>query len=66
MTHGTRHSLVSGSFPVSCRGQHWSVNGCVCVCVCVCVRTRTHTHILFQEKGVISFPETFSSLLFMA
>ena len=66
MTHGTRHSLVSGSFPVSCRGQHWSVNGCACVCVCVCVCVHAHSYILSQEKGVISFAETFSSLLFRA
>ena len=50
MTHGTRHSLVSGSFPVSCRGQHWSVNGCACVCVC----TRIRTFFLKKRESFLS------------
>ena len=58
MTQGTRHSLVSGSFPVSRRGQHWSVNGvsvCVCVCVfewcvCVCVHVHAHMRAFFLKK----------------
>lgn len=56
MIRRTRHLIVSASFPFSCRGQHWSINGFSFLLFFF------FSFCLFRTKGrVISFHALFSS-----